>query len=94
MGVAREELITNPGVGEKTADVVLLFNTGKRVLPVDRHITNIAKRLKLVSDYANYDETPGVLEVAAHPPETYLDAHIIFIQFGRYSCRAQNPKCP
>jgi endonuclease III len=90
---AREELMTLPGVGEKTADVVLLFNAGKAVIPVDRHIARITKRLELVPANAPYDKIRATLEQST-PPETYLDTHIKLIQFGRDTCRAQNPKCP
>lgn len=89
---AREALMTLPGVGEKTADVVLLFTAGKRVIPVDRHIARIAKRLKLIPANAPYDAIRRTLEEAT-PPETYLDTHIKLIQFGRDTCRAQNPRC-
>ena len=89
---AREKLMTLPGVGEKTADVVLLFTAGKSVIPVDRHIARIAKRLELVPANALYDAICCILEEAT-PPETYLDVHIKLIQFGRDTCRAQNPHC-
>lgn len=89
---ARETLMTLRGVGEKTADVVLLFNAGKQVIPVDRHIARIAKRLELVPKNAPYDTIRDALEEAT-PPNTYLDTHIKLIQFGRDICRALNPKC-
>jgi endonuclease-3 len=89
---ARSELMTLPGVGEKTADVVLLFNGGKEVLPVDRHITRISKRLEFVLKNADYDDIRLTLETAVEPND-YLDAHISLIQFGRDTCRALNPKC-
>ena len=89
---AREELIKLPGVGKKTADVVLLFNVGKSVLPVDRHIARIAKRLGLVPSNADYDTIRLTIEDGT-APENYLDAHIKLIQFGRDVCRALNPRC-
>ena len=89
---AREELMTLPGVGEKTADVVLLFNAGKHVLPVDRHLARIAKRLELVRDSADYDTIRLTFE-SATTPDKFLDTHIKLIQFGRDVCRALNPKC-
>jgi endonuclease-3 len=90
--VAREELMKLPGVGKKTADVVLLFNAGKLVLPVDRHIARISKRLGLVPSNADYETIRLALEGRV-APESYLDAHIKLIQFGRDICRALNPKC-
>jgi endonuclease-3 len=89
---AREALMTLPGVGEKTADVVLPIQRGKSVIPVDRHIARIAKRLELVPANAKYDAIRLTLEETT-PPETYLDTHIKLIQFGRDTCRAQNPRC-
>ena len=89
---AREELMKLPGVGKKTADVVLLFNVGKLVLPVDRHIARISKRLGIVSSNADYDTIRLNLE-GGTATENYLDAHIKLIQFGRDVCRALNPKC-
>ena len=89
---ARSELMTLPGVGKKTADVVLLFSAGKEILPVDRHITRISKRLELVLKNADYDEIRLTLEAAVEP-SSYLEAHISLIQFGRDTCRALNPKC-
>jgi endonuclease-3 len=90
---ARSDLMTLPGVGEKTADVVLLFNAGKHVIPVDRHIARIAKRLEIVPPNAPYDQIRTTLEQST-PPETYLETHIKLIQLGREKCRPQNPKCP
>jgi endonuclease-3 len=89
---AREALMSLPGVGEKTADFVLLFNAGKPVIPVDRHIARIAQRLELVPRNAAYDKTRLILEETTQP-ENYLDTHIKLIQFGRDTCKAQNPKC-
>ncbi len=90
---ARETLMSLPGVGEKTADVVLLFSVGKNVLPIDRHIVRISKRLDIVPSNAKYDDIRYVLEKSVKP-KNYLDAHITLIQFGRDTCRALNPKCP
>lgn len=89
---AREILMTLPGVGTKTADVVLLFNAGKQVIPVDRHIERITKRLELAPKNAPYDTIRLNLEEST-TPKNYLETHIKLIQFGRDICRAQNPKC-
>ncbi|OGD59956.1 hypothetical protein A3K78_04165 [Candidatus Bathyarchaeota archaeon RBG_13_52_12] len=89
---AREELMKLPGVGKKTADVVLLFNAGKLVLPVDRHIARISKRLGLVPSNADYDTIRLTIE-GGTAPENYMDAHIKLIQFGRDVCRAIKPRC-
>ena len=89
---AREELMSLPGVGRKTADVLLMFDAGKAVIPVDRHISRIAKRLELVRPKASYDEIRRTIE-AASIPERCVDVHVLMIRFGREVCKAQNPRC-
>ncbi len=89
---AREELMGLPGVGPKTADVVLMFEGGKRVIPVDRHIARITKRLELVPGNASYEQVRSVLEEAADP-ERYEDVHVLLIRFGRETCKAPRPLC-
>ncbi len=90
---AREELMTLPGVGPKTADVLLMFDAGKAVIPVDRHIFRITKRLEMVPERAPYDKVRMALEAAA-PPGRHEDAHVFLIRFGREVCKARRPRCP
>ena len=89
---AREELMALPGVGLKTADVLLMFEAGKAVIPIDRHIFRIAERLKLVPPKAAYDDVRSALEEAANP-DRYEDVHVLLIRFGREFCKAQRPRC-
>lgn len=89
---AREELMALPGVGPKTADVLLMFDAGKAVIPVDRHIFRIAGRLGLVPPKAGYDDVRCALEAVADPA-WYEDVHVLLIRFGREVCRAQRPRC-
>jgi endonuclease-3 len=89
---ARNELMELPGVGMKTADVLLMFDAGRAIVPVDRHIARIAKRLELVPEKATYEEIRLALE-AATKPDRRVDAHVLLIQFGREICRAQRPRC-
>jgi len=89
---AREELMDLPGVGRKTADVLLMFDGGRAVVPVDRHIFRIARRLRLVPEDAAYDDVRRVLEAAA-PPGRHEDVHVLLIRFGREVCRARRPRC-
>lgn len=90
---ARDELMSLPGVGQKTADVVLMFHAGRAIIPIDRHIFRISERLQIVPKKASYDQVRAVLEAAA-PPERYRDVHILLIRFGREVCKAQRPSCP
>lgn len=89
---ARRDLMDLPGVGPKTADVVLMFVAGKEIVPIDRHIFRISKRLGIVPDKAAYDEVRLALE-AATPSGRREDLHVLLIQLGREICRAQKPKC-
>ena len=88
---ARLELMKLPGVGKKTADVLLMFDAGKAVIPVDRHIDRISKRLEIVPQKASYDEIRAALEAATERAR-YQDIHVLLIRFGREICRAQWPK--
>jgi endonuclease-3 len=72
---AREILMLLPGVGYKTADVLLLFNANKKIVPVDRHIFRITKRLELVPQNAGYDTVRETLE-AATPSGRHEDVHV------------------
>jgi GTP-binding protein HflX len=90
--VAKEKLMAFPGVGPKTADVVLMFNGKHTVIPVDRHIERISKRLEVVPENADYEEIRTTLQDAS-TPELFKDVHLSMIKFGRDICKAQNPKC-
>jgi endonuclease-3 len=89
---ARRVLMSLPGVGPKTADIVLMFVAGYDIVPVDRHIFRISKRLGMVSEKASYDDVRLALE-AVTPKGRCEDVHVLLIQFGREICRAQNPEC-
>ncbi len=87
----REELEALPGVGRKTANVVLNTAFGQPVMAVDTHIFRVGNRTKIA---------PGknVLEVEKRltrniPKEFLLDAHHWLILHGRYTCTARKPKC-
>ena len=93
---ARGLLMALPGVGPKTADVVLLFSANKSVLPVDTHVSRVSKRLGLVASNADYERIRLALE-SLYSPEDYLAAHLMLIMLGRKYCKARNPShesCP
>jgi endonuclease-3 len=90
---AREELMRLPGVGAKTADVLLMFDAGREIIPVDRHISRITRRLGLVPMKASYDDIRMELEASA-PPGRHEDIHVLLIRFGREICQARKPRCP
>ncbi|MBS7612694.1 endonuclease III [Candidatus Bathyarchaeota archaeon] len=89
---ARKRLTDLPGVGEKTADIVLLFSYDKPTFPIDTHIFRVSKRMGLRSDRNGYEKLrKRLLEV--FPESSYLEAHILLIRLGREFCKPKKPKC-
>jgi len=89
---ARKKLMSLPGVGPKTCDVVLLFSAGRPVIPVDTHVKRVSERLKVVEQGASYEEVRKALE-SLFKVEDYLAVHLAFIALGRKYCRARKPRC-
>ncbi len=88
-----ELLVELPGVGRKTANVVVSNAFGVPAIAVDTHVERVSKRLGL----AKPDDS--VLEVEKKlmkviPREEWTLSHHRIIFFGRYHCKAQNPNCP
>jgi endonuclease III len=90
---AREWLMGLPGVGNKTANCVLLFALGRPALPVDTHIFRLSKRLRLIPEKSSLDEAHTLLEKRV-PPELIYEFHVLMIEHGRRVCLARNPLCP
>jgi endonuclease III len=90
---AREYLKKLPGVGNKTANCVLLFALGKPALPVDTHIYRVSGRLGLIRPKASLDESHRVLEQNV-PPENIYEFHVLMIEHGRRVCPGRRPRCP
>ena len=88
----REELIQLPGVGRKTANVVLSEAFGIPTIAVDTHVERVTKRMGIVDPDASVRQTEETL-MAKIPKERWRDAHHQFIYFGREYCSARNPKC-
>ena len=87
----REELVTLPGVGRKTANVVLSMAFGIPALAVDTHIFRIGNRLKLAPGKTPDEVEENFLKII---PEHYLfHAHHWLILHGRYTCKARRPEC-
>ena len=88
----KEQLMTLPGVGNKTAGVIRAEIFKISDLPVDTHVSRIAKRLKL----AKKDDEPIEVEKKLKrliPEDRWIKSHHQFIHFGRYFCTARSPKC-
>ena len=87
----REALEALPGVGRKTANVVLNIAFGEPTLAVDTHVYRVAHRLGLATGKTPLEVELGLLKVI---PERYLHyAHHWLILHGRYVCQARKPKC-
>lgn len=89
---ARRTLMAMPGVGPKTADVVLLFSANQPTIPVDTHVNRVSKRLGFAPANGDYDEVRLSLQ-SLFDPKDYLAVHLLLIAHGRRFCRARNPLC-
>ena len=89
---ARDWLRQLPGVGMKTASVVLLFSLGMPALPVDTHVFRVAKRLSLIDAKVSVEKAHRLLEGLVPPQDTYK-FHVLLIEHGRKICKAQRPRC-
>ena len=89
---ARKELLNFPGVGPKTADVLLLFSKGKPTIPVDTHVNRVSKRLGLAPKDGDYEAVREALQ-SLYDPKDYLAVHIMLILHGRRYCKAGGPLC-
>ena len=88
----KEELMTLPGVGNKTAGVIRAEIFKIPDLPVDTHILRISKRLKL----AKKEDEPIDVEKKLKKlilEERWIKSHHQLIHFGRYLCTARSPRC-
>lgn len=89
---ARKALLQLPGVGPKTADVVLLFCAEKPTIPVDTHVNRVSKRLGLAPKNGDYEAIRKSLQ-KLYDPKDYLSIHVLLISLGRTHCKARKPLC-
>ena len=87
-----EDLITLPGVGRKTANVVLSVGFNIPRIAVDTHVNRVSKRLKLAKEDSSVLEVEETL-MRKIPKKMWSKAHHNMIFFGRYHCLSRNPKC-
>jgi endonuclease-3 len=93
---ARDWLVRIDGIGKKTASVLLMFSFGMPLIPVDRHVERVARRVGLIPQKATADDAHDLF-LALVPPEQALEAHVNLIQHGRVVCHALRPEhahCP
>ena len=81
-----------PGVGHKTASIVLLFAYGMAAFPVDTHVQRVTQRLGMSGRRAAAEKIKGIWEKAL-PEETYYCLHVNLIRHGRSVCSARTPRC-
>ena len=81
-----------PGVGPKTAGCVLLFSLGRPAMPVDTHVFRVARRLGLIDARTSVEKAHEILESLV-PPKSVYEFHMLMVQHGRRTCKAQRPRC-
>jgi endonuclease-3 len=89
---AKAWLTSLPGVGPKTAAIVLCFAFGRPAFPVDTHVHRVSGRIGFLPAKVNADRAHPIME-ALIPPEDYYAFHINLIQHGRSICHARGPRC-
>jgi endonuclease-3 len=89
---AREYLTSFPGVGPKTAAVVLSFAFGRDTMPVDTHVHRVTRRLGIIPAKASAEGADRLLHDLV-PEGLRTPLHVGFIQLGRQICKAPIPRC-
>jgi endonuclease-3 len=89
---ARDWLTEVPGIGKKTASIVLLFCFGQPLMPVDTHVERVSRRIGLVPPKAGPDEQHEAYWHLLAAEEVH-PAHVLLIQHGRKTCDARRPAC-
>ena len=87
-----EELKSLPGIGQKTANVVLTEYFKIPRIPVDTHVERVSKRLGLIHENASVLDVENEL-MKLMPEEYYHKGHHLLLFLGRYHCLSRNPKC-
>lgn len=89
---SRQELLALPGVGYKTADIVLSYGYGVPTIAVDTHVNRIPKRLGLVPWEVGVEEVRETLESLVQGKDRFAVNHGL-VQFGREICKPIGPRC-
>ena len=93
---ARDWLVSIPGIGKKTASVLLMFSFGMPLMAVDRHVERVSQRVGLLPKKASADDAHDYFLAMLEPGDVY-EAHVNLIRHGRLICQARSPKhdlCP
>ena len=89
---ARAELMSLPGVGPKTAAVVLSFSLDRDAMPVDTHVHRVAARLGWLPPKASAEKADRLLHELI-PEGMRTELHVALIRLGREICKAPTPRC-
>ena len=89
---ARDYLMSLPGIGPKTASVVLSFALGRDALPVDTHVHRVSRRLGLIPPKASAERADRILHDLV-PDGLRTPLHVGLIRLGREICKAPTPRC-
>ena len=85
------ELISLPGIGRKSANVILSAIFGHKTIAVDTHVFRVSNRLGLCNTKTPYDTEKALMEII--PDEFLSNAHHWLVLHGRYICKARKPLC-
>tara|TARA_B100000315_G_scaffold91001_1_gene83643 strand:+ start:1132 stop:1929 length:798 start_codon:yes stop_codon:yes gene_type:complete len=81
-----------PGIGPKSAGIILCFSLGIPAMAIDTHIYRVCKRLGFIGSKVTADKAHDIME-ASVAPEQVFEFHVSFITHGRQVCKAQRPRC-
>ena len=81
-----------PGIGPKSAGIILNFSLGMPAMAIDTHIYRVCQRLGLIGKKVTVDKAHELMEEAVDPEQVFT-FHIAFITHGRQICKAQRPLC-
>ena len=90
----REKLLSVNGIGEETADSILLYSLGRPVFVVDNYSRRILRRHRLIPEGASYSEIQRLF-VRSLPADTEIfgEYHALIVKTGKLHCRRTNPRC-
>ena len=88
----REELVELPGVGFKTADIVLMYGFGIPRIAIDTHCNRVPKRIGLIDKKANLEEVRIKLE-SLFPKNKWYLINLGIVSFGKEICKPLSPLC-
>ena len=82
-----------PGIGPKSAGIILSFSLGMPAMAIDTHIYRVCQRMAVIGPKVTAEKAHDILEEAVEPDQVY-QFHLAFITHGRQVCKAQRPLCP